>query len=313
MTAVVSDDTLSGSEYLSGTSTAAREVVREEIDSADALMTRWHGRRSPQDRATRRVELADAVASLQEARKPLTEIRKRLPYGPARNTHPAAVLDTEATKTLRKLRSMLARCGSDAKSGTNPGRTAPVVSRQSMHGTIARTTQELNGIHAELMAMQPLLVRRNFPRFRRMEVAAEAKALIPRIEAARDRLNLAWRRYDLDHPTRRAAAAAADESEWKVKDADEALLDQVVVMRDGARRLRGIVLDLAKAPKAPQRRWTPDDVIASWIEFHAGHDRWPTTRDHRTNKALPHHTQLRRTMGPEPLATTLAAVKRALE
>lgn len=196
---------------------------------------------------------------------------------------------------IKRLRSALRRT-----SGT-PREPAPTVSAASMSGRIAQSLQVIRGIDADHEKMRAVLgsgqvvARRGGGFYRSMHrLNAEAEAMLDKLRTERERVNLAWQRYE-----RNAGRSYAEQ------DAHHDLADRMALLRQDAALITAELTASMRQQKphaAPKRgQWNFRAINAAIDAYRAKHGRRPTKREFNSDPTLPHYTQVRRVLGPNPL------------
>jgi hypothetical protein len=268
------------------------------LDHARSVRERMR-ERSPDD-AERRATLQAALGLLQDSWSDDHEayVRRGPMIGRRNSDDPVRVLRRELTNEVKRLRSAVNRT-----SGT-PREAAPTVTAASMSSHIARSVQVVRAIATEHETVRRVLGSGEFVAsrsggfYRSMHTLnSEAAALLDKLRAERHRINLAWQRYE-----RRVGGSYAEQ------DAFDRLADRMLLHRDEMATLAAELVASTKQKKphaAAQRRtpWTFETINHAINGYRARHGRRPTKVEFNSDPTLPHYTQLRRVLGPNPLRT----------
>jgi hypothetical protein len=284
-------------------------MVESALAHARECVELWRGDRSWP--APRQADFIEVTANLKAARRPLTAYCRTLPRT-GRRLDPLFRLNVEVADILKRMDSMRRMPPTG-----RPWPKAPTENVKNLDGMLHEFNQRMDGLERDHDALRSVLAGgelrhgRNRNVYRSVaELNEEAAAMLVVLDRQRRHLTKHWRRYARGHPARdEAAKVAVNGKPGAVKDEYEDRAASVQRARHRAKALRAEIAESARQrkPTPPTRQLQhheTGDFIAAWQHFHELHGRWPKKADHGRD-GLPHYTQLRRTVGNQPVARML--------
>jgi len=272
---------------------------RDALDASIAVRERY--RRSPADDSELVEALTAALGRLRDAWTPEHEryCRSGRQLGRTCSDDPMRVLARERRAELARLRSALARTSGTPRDERAPenGGPLPPIGYQQIRGHIRRLLSVVKALEDQHTTLVRVLGRGDG--YAGMStLRAEAAVMLDDLREARQRVRVAWDRYERRTVVRDPRKPYADEDQY------ESMADLLALAR---LRADALTIKLRKSATTTRpltvarRQWTEQTARGALHGFEVAHGRKPRKADCRPENGLPHYTQLRRLLGPSPL------------
>lgn len=282
--------------------------ARRSLRSAERTADEWRYTRGHV--LERNESLKSVLIELREARKPLTPYCRSGPRtGRKSNPDDIRQLNNEINRMIGRLCSMI-----NPRSGT-PRPPIKSLSYKSFHKACDEAKRSGNALWEEFVLIRTHLEHgkpikaKSGGIFKSVnELQHEASDILRRFDEVVKNLESSWRRYAKGQQNRIESASNPHDVQDEFESAESRMVNARAAFKERRSAIKRAITT-AKPAEAEQywethkyyQRWTVEDIIACWVEFHKREGRWPKKSDHCPSNQLPCYPQLLRTVGDRPM------------